>query len=624
MSCRQVEEFYHTQIQHVIIDVIIMCGIVGFAGKKNYSLLRTQLESIRHRGKDDTAAVFSHGLNFGMNRLAIIDLTKGLYPMRYKHYILLYNGEIYNYKILRKRLMEWNITCKTSCDAEVILPLYDRFGHKAFSMLEGMFAVCILDTKQKSVILCRDKAGEKPLYYFHRGSTFVFGSEIKSILLHSDVPKSIDRQSLQDYASQGYSHTNSLISGVVKVLPSQCVEYSMSSHTVKSRTYWNIPHERHTSLVSPLHESVNELNRLLEQSVNLRLIADVPVGCFLSGGIDSSIITLFATKKQPDIHTFSVSFPSHAKDDESYYASSVAKWLKTKHTVVECTPGKVVDLIQDIGKLVDDPISDPAFLPTLIMAKEARKKVKVVLTGEGADELFAGYPRYPKHLVIEAIRHSPPLYIASQILSALTGYRRLTNISKKIENRVHTQHIWKQEEIRTLLNISGDTGNPYRYIQYGDNNILLSMQATDFRGYLAEQLLMKVDKATMAENLEARAPYLDSDIIDFVFRIPQNYKLRGLKNKYILRVLAEQYFPKWFAWRPKHGFSVPLGQWFRKELKSSVLESLDTLLHYRSVINAAYYKKSIDDHMELRSDNSDKIWSMIVLAGWLKHNKISQ
>lgn len=600
-----------------------MCGIVGFSGKKNYSLLHAQLESIKHRGRDDTATVFSSGFNFGMNRLAIIDLTKGLYPMKYKHYILLYNGEIYNYKTLRKRLLESGILCKTSCDAEVILPLYDTYGQKAFSMLEGMFAVCILDTKQKKVVLCRDKAGEKPLYYYHHGSTFVFASEVKAILLHPDVPHGLNLQALHNYASQGYSATESLVSGIEKVLPSTYTEYSLVSHKVRSQTYWKLPFHS-IPLPSPFHESVNELNLLLEHSVNLRLVADVPVGCFLSGGIDSSVITLFATKKQPDIHTFSVSFPSHTKDDESFFASSVASWLKTKHTVVECTPRKVMDIVRNIGEYIDDPVSDPAFIPTLIMAAEARKKVKVVLTGEGADELFAGYTRYPRHLVIEAIRKSHPLFLTSQIVTRLTGEKRFKNIAKTLPERFHAQLIWKPEEATKLFKTSSTEKYINTYLSRTDLDMLASMQATDFRGYLAEQLLMKVDKATMLENLEARAPYLDSKIIGFAINIPRDFKIRGLKNKYILRKLTERYFPKWFAWRPKHGFSVPLGSWFRKELKPFVFESLDTLTLYPSIFKTDYYKSIIADHIEGRSENTDKVWSMIVLAGWLKYHKIAK
>lgn len=600
-----------------------MCGIVGFTGENNSKLLHKQLKSIRHRGRDDTAAVFSHGLNFGMNRLAILDLTRGLYPMRYKHYILLYNGEIYNFKTLQKHLQTFNIRCKTSCDAEVILPLYDKYGSKAFSLLEGMYAISILNTKTKEIILCRDKAGEKPLYYYHDKSIFVYASETRAILIHPGVKMRLDKTALIEYTDRGYAANKSLIRGIRKVAPSEMVVFSLKTHTLRSKKYWSIP-LRNSADTGTRTELVGKLDELIRASVNMRLLADVPVGCFLSGGIDSSIITNYAVRQQPDILTYSVAFPGYKQEDESFYASTVAKWLRTKHTIIECTPQKVIDIVENVGSLIDDPISDPAFIPTLIMAKEARKKVKVVLTGEGADELFAGYTRYSKHLMIEVLRNSPFLYKTTRLVSWLTGNRRLTNVQKKLTDRFHAQHIWKQEEAGRLLYTNQPLNNKHRFLGRTKLQVLVSMQASDFRGYLAEQLLMKVDKATMAENLEARAPYLDSRIVSFAFGLAQEHKIHNLSNKYILRLVAQKYFPKWFAWRAKHGFSVPLRDWFITFLRPLVIESITTFSRTNDLINTQFYKKIVDDHLERRFDNSDKIWSMIVLSAWLKQHTITR
>ena len=596
-----------------------MCGIAGFTGGKNFTLLNKQLHAIQHRGHDDRTTVYSNGVNFGMNRLAIVDLTKGLYPMRYKQWILLYNGEIYNYKEIQQKHLSNKIHFKTSCDAEVILPLYEKYGVRAFSILEGMFAICIVDTKAKKVILSRDKVGEKPLYFYHNKSQLVFGSEIKSVLIHPQVIKKVNTNSFHNYLYQGYSSTDSLISNVSKVLPSECLEFSLDTHTFHRMQYWK---PSYTTSLARFDESVETLRALIEKSVNLRLVADVPVGCFLSGGLDSSIISYFAAKTKPNIHTYSVSFPSLEKYDESQYATAVSSWLGTQHKTIVCTPNDIQEILSNIGLYIDEPVSDPAFIPTLIMAREARKSVKVVLTGEGADELFAGYSRYPKQLLIETIKKSPFITNCFRIASFLTNHKHFNNISKTLSERYHTQQIWFPNEINTLCKNSTYSKQPSEYFLIKKLTTLNSMLQTDFRGYLAEQLLMKVDKATMAANLEARAPYLDSEIMDFAFKLPQQFKLNRFQNKYILRKVAEEYFPKSFVWRRKHGFSVPLQEWLKSDLREQVYDSVDYLSSFQTQINIKYYLEKVNNHMQGVEDNTDKIWSMLIFSNWINYHNI--
>ena len=597
-----------------------MCGIVGFTGKKNFSTLSRLLQLIEHRGRDGKTLFFSQGVHLGMNRLAIIDLSRHLYPMKYMQYTLVFNGEIYNYQELKQRLIKKGVSFFTTSDAEVILPLFALYGWKSFAMLEGMFAIAIYDDVKNRMILSRDKFGEKPLYYMKTVSGIAFASELKVLLSFPKAPAQFDKVSLPQYLTHGFVFApDTLIRSVHKIPPSNYLIYQMSTRTTNIKKYWEPIRHILPFLNNKEKCPEDQLDALLRRSVHLRLVADVPVGCFLSGGIDSSLITLFASQEKQNLRTYSVSFPGYASYDESAFASFVARQLKTKHSVVHCTPQHVQVLLDHIGAFVDEPIIDPAVLPTLLMAQEARKNVKVVLTGEGADELFGGYTRYAKQFFAETIRNHIPL---ASCIFALPGHR-MRLLSKTLAERYSAQNVWTNEEIGRLLKYKFAPPFQHPYLRkYSIVNPLLSMQLTDYRGYMAEQLLMKIDKSTMAKNLEARAPYLDSNLISFALGLPISEKIRLTNGKYILKKVAERYFPKSFVFRNKHGFDVPLDDWFRKDLKSYVYQSLDSLSAYGELFNIDYYREIIFDHMEGRSNNANRIWSMIVLGNWLSHYKV--
>jgi len=598
-----------------------MCGIVGFTGKKNLSKLSSLLVRIEHRGRDGRAMFYDRGIHLGMNRLAIIDLSPNLYPMKYKQYRLIFNGEIYNYQDLKQELIHQGISFSTTSDAEVILPLFALYGLKAFDKLEGMFAICIYDRVRRRIILARDKSGEKPLYYMQGASGFVFASEMKVLLSFDTKKRKLNRGRLPQYLTQGFIYApDTLVREIKKIPPSSYVMYDIRRKTLTGKEYWEPV--RHFTFLKNTEEGhvVDYLDALLRDSVRLRLLADVPVGCFLSGGVDSSLVTLFAAQQKRNMHTFSVSFPGYARDDESHYASRVAKQLGTNHTVVRCTPQRVYELFKNIGMLIDEPIVDPAFLPTLLMAEEARKHVKVVLTGEGADELFGGYSRYMKQLVGESIRRKFPFM---PHLSATIPIHQFQALSKTLQERYSAQGIWNTQSLIRLLKGKVTMLFKHRYLQtYAASNPLLSMQLADYRGYMAEQLLMKIDKSTMAKNLESRAPYLDSRIISFAFGLPPSEKIRLTRGKYILKKVAERYFPQSFVWRSKHGFDVPLDDWFRKDLREFVYQSADLVSTYNELFITGYYEQIVSDHMKGTSNNADKIWSMIVLTDWLTRHHI--
>lgn len=596
-----------------------MCGIVGFTGKKNQKLLDRLLSTIKHRGYDETSYYYSPNINLGMNRFSIIDLSNNLYPMKYKNYVLIFNGEIYNYKELKNMLIKRGVKFSTKNDAEVILPLYHFFREEAFKMLEGMFAFCIYDTKAKTLILARDKSGEKPLYYYKKASFFIFASELKTIQCYLDK-KTLDSKALLQYLHHGSVYTNNtLVKDVKKVRPSKYLIYDIKNNSIDIRRYWSPKKSGIKGISSKALQDT--LLKLIQQSVEKRLIADVPVGSFLSGGLDSSLIAYFASQKIDRLNTFSVSFPGFLKYDESKFSKIISNKLGTNHTEILCTSKKAKDIIEKIGHYIDEPIVDPAFIPTLLLAKEARKKVKVVLTGEGADELFGGYYRYHKELFAENLKNLINFEGLIRLMREKTLPNRLHKLFTPLLLHYSPQTVWAENELRKLLSAKNLTKR--NYIKKLHKSTLLTMQLADYRGYLAEQLLMKNDKATMTHNLEARAPYLDTKIIEFALSLPNKYKVRGIHGKYILKKVAEKYLPKYIVWRPKHGFSLPIDYWFRSPLKSLATASISDLKDYEKLINLKYLDKIIKDHLNNDGDYGNKIFSMIVLGKWLKHNKIS-
>lgn len=599
-----------------------MCGIVGFTGKKNRSLTRELLETIKHRGYDESVYLHSNGINLGMNRFAIVDLSKKLYPMIYKNYILIFNGEIYNHKTLRRKLENKGLKFKTKSDAEVILPLFSMYKQKAFSMLEGMFAICIFDKKKKQIILVRDKSGQKPLYYRRNGNGFIFASELKTIISFiQKQEKRLSKKALTQYFYHGAIHNeNTLLENVNRIRPSEYLIHNLKSKKIHTQNYWK---PKITLKTTKATELETKLSLLLKESVEKRLMADVPVGLFISGGVDSSLISYFASKKINNIKSYSIRFPKSIKHDESYFATKVAEILNTNHTEINCTPSSIRGIFDNIEKYFDEPIVDPAVLPTAIMAKEARKKVKVVLTGEGADELFGGYYRYHKELLAEKIRNKLmliPLPLEKQ-QKLFPG--RFNKIFTQISDHYSPQSVWTHSQMGRLLKYKFEKIKfPKKLKKKIEKDSLFALQMIDYRGYLPEQLLMKVDKTTMIHNLEARAPYLDTKIVNFAYSLPNKFKIKGLHGKYVLKRVAQKYLPKSIVWRPKHGFSLPLEEWFRNELKDIVYDSQKDIINYKALFIVKEYKNIIKEHMDEKQDHSNKIFSIIVLMKWLKHNKI--
>lgn len=597
-----------------------MCGIAGFTGGQNPKLLKKMLFSIKHRGPDEQIEFYDGQINAGMQRLSIIDLRKKLYPMKYKNLLLLYNGEIYNHKNLREDLKKNGIKFKTNSDAEVILPLFDLYGTKSFSMLEGMFAIFIYDLNG-TLYLARDQSGEKPLYYTKNSSLFSFSSELKALMLIADLNNEFDNKSLAGFFFQGHVFApNTVLKKIKKIPPGNYLKMNLNNKKYFLSSYlpsFNRIQNRKTSEAN----LKKKLEFLINNSVEKRLMADVGVGCFLSGGVDSSLITYFASRYVKKLPTYSISFPGYDKYDETKFALQAAKICHSKHTIVPCTAEKIRPMINNIGELIDEPIIDAAFLPLCLLAKEASKKVKVILTGDGSDEIFAGYQRYRNELIIERIRQLIKFISFSQPLIKSFFPEKFHRLSRSLKESYSSQKIWNEEMLTGLL-INPKNFDFKKRVKNKISDPLLLMQKTDLKGFLAEQLLMKTDKATMACSLETRLPYLAPSIIDFALNLPSSYKLNKIHGKYLLKKVAENYFPSSFVWRKKQGFSVPLNHWFREELKDIVYDSVKDLKKINKYCNHKYYKLIVDKHILGTADYADQIWSIIVLTKFINYHHL--
>lgn len=594
-----------------------MCGIVGYTGTPDVKKTKKLLKLIRHRGHDESITAFTCGLNIGMNRLSIQDLTKGYYPFEYKHFSMIFNGEIYNYPELKQLLERKGVTFSTNCDAEVILPLFDHYGTKAFTKLEGMFAILIVDQKQQQAYLAKDKAGEKPLYYLQNKKEFAFASELKC-LLSLTSNKQLNTSVLPDYLLHGsVSKGQTLVTGIQKLPAAHVLKLDLKTLRTHLSPYWKIPEKKPSSRSEA--EALTHLDTLLAESVTKRMIADVPVGTFLSGGVDSSLITYYAHHNNANLNTYSIAFPDGGRHDESDYAQQVADVLGTHHHTIPFNAESAREMVSNLGSLIDEPIVDPAFMPTMLLAQEARKSVKVVLTGEGADEVFGGYYRYYKYLGIQKLRSLLPFYSSISTWNSLLVIPKLKKLFDP--NPIYSpQIVWQKKEIQKVLTSTMDMKDD---MPLPNKDILRTLELYDLKWYLAEQLLMKVDKATMAHNLESRAPFLDSEVMAFGLNLPFHFKLKGIHNKYLLRKLAEQHLSPQIAWRLKHGFSLPLGRWFKNELRDVVHESIDNLLSNTKGLNHEYIREITHAHVNGKADHANKIWSLIVLSKWMKANEIT-
>lgn len=601
-----------------------MCGINGF-NWADKPLINKMTSLLSYRGPDDSGVYVDSKISMGHRRLSIIDLSKqGHQPMfnEKEDIVIVYNGEIYNFHSLRELLQKKGHKFCSDSDTEVIIHGYEEYGEQISSMLEGMFAFALWDSKKKKLILSRDRIGKKPLYYSFKGGKLIFSSEIKAIMLCEVISKKINLQCLSDYLTLRYSFNGETIfSDIKKIEPGTYLVYENSSITLKR--HWSIPELKASS--KPDEKTVDDL---ISSAVQKRLVSDVPIGVFLSGGLDSSAIVSYMSRFSENINTFSVGFGDNT--DETKYAKIVADRFSTNHKAI-LLDKDIISRLPEVVWHLDEPLADPASLPTYLLCEQVSKHVKVALSGEGGDETFGGYQTF-NYINKIVLAKKFPLFMrkaAGKLLSSLSPLfkypnKQILNLGSEIlsESDIFKMHEkmfyfpFNEEDKRKLLpeSISSkiNLSNPaLKYLASSgnlwDNSILYY-----FKDWLPNDLLMKVDKTSMAHGLEVRTPFLDTGLIDYFFSLDNKYK----HNRMIFRKVVSKHLPNQIMQKKKQGFTLPLSNWFAKK------EFLDSLsgqfkdLSQRKIFNADYYNQIVSKPLEFRNDH--RLWVLLNLELWFK------
>ncbi len=621
------------------------------------------LATIEHRGPDDRGTWHSsdEGVHFGHHRLAILDLSsKGHQPMADEtgRVWITYNGEIYNFKEIREELIAKGHRFASDTDTEVVIKAYLEWGMETVSRFRGMFAFALWDTHLKQLFLVRDRAGVKPLYYAHRGKTVVFGSEIRTLMNYPDVATRIDHQAVLHLMQFGYiSPPRSVFEDVSAVLPGTYLQFDQDGKLAEQR-YWDITEhylrgielERsgyfHTHSERDIEE---ELEELMARGFAYRMVADVPVGLFLSGGIDSSTVAaVLAKKKNIDLRTFTIGF-AEKEFNEAIAAKETARALGTEHHELYLDQKTVLDAVEDMPSIYDEPFGDNSGIPTFLVSRMAREHVKVALSADGADELFAGYSRYSVanryqsyidrapgvigHLSKWMLDIAPPRLIESAYSAVSIGGKRRSAFKDKIlkvkrmvagNNRAQTYEgavsDWHGDVLDNLLPGTKRSGNPEiarSFSTLKDADFMTQMMCLDFKKYMVDDILVKVDRASMAVSLEAREPFLDHDLVEYVAALPTRFKYRNGDSKYLLKKVLFKYLPEAMFRRPKQGFAAPVGAWLRGPLKNLVQNHLDTQrLKDQGIFEPGLVRNTVDDFYASGNVSSGQIWYLLMFQLW--------
>ncbi|OGR79616.1 MAG: asparagine synthase (glutamine-hydrolyzing) [Elusimicrobia bacterium RIFCSPLOWO2_02_FULL_39_32] len=619
-----------------------ICGILNFNGQPvNPETIKSMAGMLSHRGPDEEGFFISNPhsssqskIGLGFRRLSIIDLANGHQPMQYQELTLVFNGEIYNFKELKKECVNLEHTFLTQSDTEVLLHLFSEINEKALEKLNGMFAFALWNNKTNELLLARDRIGIKPLYYFLDSKKIVFSSELKSLLACGQVPFELDSRALQDFFSFRFVPAPyTLLKNVRKLIPGHFLTFKEGK--IKDQAYWNL-----NAALDPLKKDEetfeNELFDLLNESVKLQMQSDVPLGAFLSGGVDSSLITALMVKNSAKkIKTFSIGFEKGTGVDESKYARTVAKILGTEHHELFLTENDLAQAEKYLSKM-NEPVADPTILPTALLSRFAREEVKVTLTGEGGDELFAGYNRYKALLLSEWILKSPkffqkPFSFIAKKFGKGQAFQTIPWITPL--NWFDLNQDFSSEIIESLFENSESSQKNSGYLKmltpsllnHQNPQLLNEILKLESSTALPERLLMKVDMASMSESLEARPPYLDHRIVELAWKIPSSQKIKFFKGKYILRKIATRFLPRSIAWRKKHGFILPLAHWVRSFKKDFIQTSLeDSIFDSNPIFNKKTIQNLKNSMSQTQSDEQIALaWPMIVLSLWSKSLKKS-
>lgn len=625
-----------------------MCGICGFVSKKEINLSQLQLmnDAMYHRGPDDHGEEIypwkgSFSLGLAQRRLSIQDLSPlGHQPMHSQdgRISLVFNGEIYNFLELRKELFDYPF--KSTCDTEVIIAAYLKWGISCVERFRGMFAIALADRQDGKVYLLRDRIGKKPLYYWTEEGHLVFASELKPIMTCPGFSKEIRSNVISRYLYQQYINApETIFKNVYKLEPGAVLTWDQGQ--ISTKKYWDIKEVYHRMSADPVKDygqAKAQLKELLKKSVAERMIADVPLGSFLSGGYDSSLITAMAQEHSDSpVKTFSIGFHEE-RYNEAKYAKQVADYLGTQHTELYIDEDEMFKLVESIPHYYDEPFADSSQIPSMLVAALARKNVTAVLSGDGGDEFYCGYNIYKN------VAQAQLLDIPGGLVHGICGLPGLkqAGISEKLPFRVRVIAENRNKETKTQFGasnyivraqkmVAGKEGNlPCHYpveSQYGVNNWQIRRMLLDMDAYLPGDILCKVDRATMKYSLEARCPILDQDVMEYSFRIPHEFKYHKGDKKHILKDIAYDYIPRELLDRPKVGFGVPLDKWLRGPLKEQLLDYSDRdFLAKQGIFDADYVSDMIRSYLvtgdggPATGANYSKLsWSFFVFQQWYRY-----
>ncbi|HVL69550.1 MAG TPA: asparagine synthase (glutamine-hydrolyzing) [Vicinamibacterales bacterium] len=620
-----------------------MCGIAGFADRHHaparkeadFALVHRMCDVIRHRGPDDEGIHVEAGVGLGMRRLSIIDLSTGHQPIHNEDESvwLVFNGEIYNYRELRRDLEARGHRFYTSSDTETIVHAYEEWGEDCFARLRGMFGIALWDRRSHTLLLARDRAGIKPLHYAEHGDRLFFGSELKSLLAAGAVDGAIDVASLDHYLSFLYTpRDRSIFKGVQKLPPGHLLRWQHGRLAV--RAYWEI--EARETFTGGAEEAAQELRRVLADAVRSHMVADVPLGAFLSGGVDSSVVVgLMAEASDRPVKTFSIGF-DEPQYDELEYARTVAAHFGTDHHEFVVRPDALGILDQLIDHF-DEPFADSSAIPTWYVSEIARRHVTVVLSGDGGDELFGGYDRYLPHPRVEWF-DSLPVPGRRQLAAAVwpllphgvQGKNFLRHVSRDSDRRfldsVSFFHEDEKEALYTpefrasLRGVSAQATLARHFERFRALPPQSRMMRFDFETYLPEDVLTKVDRMSMAHSIESRVPLLDNEVIHFAATLPAALKIHNGRRKHVLKEAVKDMLPPGILDRRKQGFGIPLGVWFRGGLTNVFADVLGSArARQRGYFQPAFIDRLVQEHLSGRRDHTLRLWQLLVFELWHRH-----
>ncbi|MBO3097922.1 asparagine synthase (glutamine-hydrolyzing) [Gelidibacter pelagius] len=594
-----------------------MCGIYLTNIPYQLEEIDTKLDSISYRGPDFKGIKKINHLTFGHLRLSILDLnTRSNQPMDFENFTIVYNGEIYNYKTIQKELQDLGYIFKTESDTEVLLIGYKQWGKAVLEKINGMFAFSIYDAETNRLFSARDRLGVKPFYYYWENGKFEICSQIKPML----ADKKINEDAISMFLDCMFIPSPyTIVDEVFKLPPGNYMEIDLNNKTLNIEEYWNLKPVKVKDI--SYQDAKSELHDLLLDAVKIRLQSDVPIGSFLSGGIDSALVSSLAAKVSPSqINTFSIGFDD-PKFDESKIAEQYSKILNTTHKTIICTPNDILKLIPKLTEVYDEPFADSSALPSLLLNKITKQYVTVALSGDGGDESFIGYEHFDSLMRNKRIMDIP---YAIRKLIVKSGVLKLFGMNTdRIKNALNTKS--RNDFIENIFSRKGfllnekkqDYMKHYQGYKTWSNNFLQKAADLNIKLWLENDSNVKVDRASMAFSVEVRSPFLDYRIVEYARTLPMHFRYEKGKQKKILRDILKDYIPEEVFNQPKRGFAVPIGDWMRTELKEEFLKALnDEFLNKVPNLNVLKFKRLLSEHMEQKEDHTAYIWKLYVLSKW--------